>query len=79
QGYKKFVNLATDLGKGIGIQGKPVSISSVGSDLVWGLSVLQWIGITTDQEIKVLQSMDFTVDQNISNFLTSTFQPSPTS
>lgn len=77
QGYKKFVNLATDLGKDIGIHGKPVSISAVGSDIVWGLSVLQWIGITTDQEIKVLQSMDFTVDQNVSDFLTNTFQPGP--
>lgn len=77
QGYKKFVDLAAELGKNISLSGKPVCINAIGSDIFFGLSVLQWVGITTDQEIKVLQSMDFVVDQNISNFLTNTFQPSP--
>lgn len=79
QGYKKYTDVNTALGKNIIINGKPVSISTIGSDQPLGWSKLQWIGLATDQEVKMISSMDMTVDAGISQTLTQFLAPASNS
>lgn len=76
QGYKKFTDLSSELNINIPLTGKPISINSIGSDLPYGLSLYQWMGITTDQQITILNSMNFGVDQKISAYLNQLMPPS---
>lgn len=74
-GYKKILNVNTALGKNISFKGKPVSISAVGTDKTNNASLLQWIGVTTDQEIKLFASMDFSEDPKLSQTFTDFLKP----
>lgn len=78
QGYKKYVDPKTELGMDFQINGKPVGLRALGSDKQIGQAIYQWVGITTDQEVKFIRTMDFQVDVPISNYLTSTLAPSST-
>ena len=76
EGYKKYIDVNADLAKNIAVNGKPVSIRAVGSDQPYGWSKLQWIGLTTDQEIKMISSMEMQVDPTMSQALTQLLAPS---
>lgn len=78
-GYKKFIDIDAELGIHFPINGKPVSINSLGADMPYGLSPYQWMGLTTDQEIKFFRSMDFVEHEGVSNYLNETMPPSASS
>lgn len=75
QGYRKFVDLESTMGIKISFNGKPVSIDVLGTDIAFG-GINQWLGVSTDQEIKVIKTMDFVEKANISAYLTNVLQPS---
>ena len=75
-GYKKFIDIETELGIQFPITGKPVSLNNVGADMPYGLSPYQWMGLTTDKEIKFFRSMDFMVHEQVSDYLNQTLAPS---
>lgn len=75
QGYRKFIDLESELGIDFPLKGKPVSIEVLGPDLIG--RKYQWLGITTDQEVKFLQCNDFVANDVISTYLNETLQPSP--
>lgn len=77
QGYRKFIDLQTELGINLALNGKPVSLSALGSEFVYGMGKYQFLGIVTDQEIKCLRTSDFKNYQAVSNYLTQTLKPDP--
>ncbi|RFS18757.1 hypothetical protein DVR12_26530 [Chitinophaga silvatica] len=78
-GYKKITDVNTVLGKNIPINGKPLSISAIGSDKKYNQSLHQWVGVSTDQEIKIFSSLDLTVETNVSQAVTNSMTPSAAS
>lgn len=79
EGYRKFIDLETELGIQLPINGKPNSIEVVGTEIGFGSGKYQWLVITTDQEVKFVKSMDMKADLAISNYLTQILQPSAAS
>ncbi len=77
QGYRKFIDLESELGLHLPLQGKPVSIDALGTDKAIGNAINQWLGVSTDQQIKIIQTMDFIEKTNVSDYLTNTLQPAP--
>ena len=75
-GYRKYIDLATELGLDVPLKGKPVSINALGTEIMFNMGKYQWLGIATDQEIKIIQSMDFVADTKMSDYVTSVMQPS---
>jgi hypothetical protein len=78
-GYKKFIDIESELGIHLPITGKPVSLNNIGADMPWGLSPYQWMGLTTDKEIKFFRSMDFLVNEDVTDYLNQTMVPTATS
>lgn len=76
-GYRKMTDVNSALGKNISFSGKPISISAIGSDQKNGQSLHQWVGVATDQEIKLFSSLDYTVDQPTSETVTGLLSPGP--
>lgn len=77
-GYTKYVDLKAELGIDMPLKGKPYSIAAVGTELARGDGKYQWLGVATDQEIKFIQSMDFTENKKMSDFLTVSLTPNAT-
>lgn len=75
KGYKKYVDLATELGIDVPLKGKPVSINAIGTENIY-TGKYQWLGVATDQEIKLIQTTDFIAHAKMSDYVTSIMQPS---
>lgn len=78
-GYRKFIDLDTELGIQLPINGKPNTIEAVGAEIGFGIGKYQWLAVTTDQEVKLVQSMDMKADASMSNYVTQILQPSAAS
>jgi hypothetical protein len=78
-GYLKFIDLETELGIQLPFNGKPNTIDAVGTEISYGAGKYQWLAVTTDQEVKLVQTMDMKPDAAVSNYLTQVLQPSAAS
>ncbi|WP_140938059.1 hypothetical protein [Sphingobacterium lumbrici] len=78
EGYKKFIDIGAELGINLPLAGKPVSIAALGTEQSFTDGKYQFIGIVTDQEVKIARALDLMVNQAASQFVTTTLAPTPT-
>ncbi|WP_316818879.1 hypothetical protein [Pedobacter nyackensis] len=76
QGYRKFIDLSSELGINLNLKGKPVSVAAIGSEFSYGGGKYQFVGISTDQEVKIFRTTDFRTEQRVTDYVSSILQPS---